>query len=117
MSRRRGRKRASVERVLTPAQERIVRREIAAGATRAEAAAAAGVAQKRVYRALHAELADLPAGRHGPRPGVEYPPQPEFVDIPVEEIYRRAAELRAERWGEDEAATRWNPRFCGPIDG
>lgn len=104
------------ERVLTVAQELAVRRAIRAGATRAEAAAAAGVAVKRVYKALHHELADLPPGKHGPRPGVEYPPQPEFVDIPVEEIYRRAAELRAERWTEDEAASRWNPRFCGPID-
>lgn len=112
MSRRR---RAAAERILTADEERIVRRAIANGATRAEAAAAAGVPVKRVYRALHAELADLPAGKHGPRPGVEYPPQPEFVDIPVEEIYRRAAELRAERWSEDERASRWNPRFT-PVD-
>ena len=102
-------------RELTLAQERIVRRAIRSGATRAEAAAAAGVAVKRVYRALHGELSDLPPGKHGPRPGVEYPPQPEFVDIPVEEIYRRAAELRAERWSAEEAAGRWNPRFV-PMD-
>lgn len=102
---------ASRERILTVAQERIVRRAIANGATRAEAAKAAGVPEKRVYRALHLELADLPPGRRGPRPGVEYPPQPEFVDITVDEIYRRAAELRAERWSDDEAAGRWNPRF------
>lgn len=108
-----GRRRA--DRVLTVAQERIVRRAIRAGATRAEAAAAAGVPAKRVYRALHAELSDLPPGRHGPRPGRVYPPQPEFVDIPVEEIYRRAAELRAERWSEDEKQSRWNPRFSGEI--
>jgi hypothetical protein len=103
------------ERVLTAAQERVVRRAIASGATRAEAAAAAGVAVKRVYRALHLELADLPPGRRGPRPGRVYPPQPEFVDIPLEEIYRRAAELRAERWSADEASGRWNPRFT-PLD-
>lgn len=108
MSRRR---RSAGVRVLTIAQERVVRRAIAKGATRAEAAAAAGVPVKRVYRALHAELLDLPPGKHGPRPGVEYPPQPEFVDIPVEEIYRRAAELRAERWSSDEQAGRWSPRF------
>lgn len=108
-------RRATRERVLTVAQERIVRRAIRGGATRAEAAAAAGVAVKRVYRALHAELADLPPGKHGPRPGVEYPPQPEFVDIPVDEIYRRAAELRRERWSEEEAAGRWNQRFV-PLD-
>lgn len=108
-----GRRRVrAADRVLTTAQERIVRKAIRSGATRAEAAAAAGVPVKRVYRALHAELSDLPPGKHGPRPGVEYPPQPEFVDIPVEEIYRRAAELRAERWSADEAATRWNPRFA-----
>ncbi len=104
------------ERMLTVAQERIVRRAIANGATRAQAAQAAGVPEKRVYRALHAELADLPPGQRGPRPGVEYPPQPEFVDIPLEEIYRRAAELRAERWSEDEAAGRWNPRFVPGDD-
>lgn len=113
MSRRR---RAAPERVLTADEERIVRRAIAGGATRAEAAAAAGVPVKRVYRALHSELRDLPPGKHGPRPGVEYPPQPEFVDIPVEEIYRRAAELRAERWSEDEQASRWNPRFTPSAD-
>lgn len=113
MSRRR---RPTRERILTADQERAVRRAIAKGATRAEAAASAGVPVKRVYRALHAELADLPPGKHGPRPGVEYPPQPEFVDIPVEEIYRRAAELRAERWSVDEAAGRWNPRFTPHDD-
>lgn len=114
MSRRRHRAR---ERILTAAEERIVRRAIAKGATRAEAAAAAGVPVKRIYRALHLELADLPPGKHGPRPGVEYPPQPEFVDIPVEEIYRRAAELRAERWSEDEQAGRWSPRFTPLPEG
>jgi len=103
------------ERVLTTAEERVVRKAIAGGATRAEAAEAAGVPVKRVYRALHLELSDLPPGKHGPRPGVEYPPQPEFVDIPVDEIYRRAAELRRERWSEDEAASRWNARFV-PFD-
>jgi hypothetical protein len=112
----RRRRLADGDRVLTAAQERIVRRAIAGGATRAEAAAAAGVPVKRVYRALHAELSDLPPGKHGPRPGVEYPPQPEFVDIPIDEIYRRAAELRAERWSEDETATRWNPRFVPLSD-
>lgn len=105
------RRRPKQARVLTIAQERIVRRAIARGATRAEAAKEAGVPEKRVYRALHSELSDLPPGKHGPRPGVEYPPQPEFVDIPVDEIYRRAAELRRERWSADEAASRWNPRF------
>lgn len=110
------RRRPKCERVLTVAQERIVRRAIARGATRAEAAKAAGVPEKRVYRALHLELADLPPGKHGPRPGVEYPPQPEFVDIPIDEIYRRAAELRRERWSEDEAAGRWNPRFIPGDD-
>lgn len=108
-------RRSRRERVLTADQERIAREAIANGATRHEAAAAAGVPVRRLYRALHGELADLPPGRHGPRPGVEYPPQPEFIDIPVEEIYRRAAELRAERWSEEEQAGRWNPRFCGPI--
>jgi hypothetical protein len=107
---------ANRERILTVAQERVVRKAIANGATRAEAAKAAGVPEKRVYRALHLELADLPPGQKGPRPGREYPPQPEFVDIPVDEIYRRAAELRRERWSEDEAAGRWNPRFIPGDD-
>ena len=111
----RRRRLADGDRILTAAQERVVRKAISNGATRAEAAAAAGVPVKRVYRALHSQLSDLPPGKHGPRPGVEYPPQPEFVDIPVDEIYRRAAELRAERWSEDEAAGRWNPRFV-PFD-
>jgi hypothetical protein len=101
-------------RYLTAAQERIVRREVARGATRVQAAKAAGVSEKRVYRALHAELADLPPGRRGPRPGREYPPQPEFIDVPIDVIYRRAAELREERWSEEERMGRWNARFVPP---
>lgn len=100
-------------RVLTDEEELIIRRELAGGATDAEAGKAAGVSDRKLYRARLFELADLPRNKRGPRPGRVYPPQPEFVDIPIEEIYRRAAELRAERWTEEEQAARWNPGFSG----
>lgn len=100
-------------RVLTDEEELIIRRELAGGATDAEAGKAAGVSDRKLYRARLFELSDLPRNKRGPRPGRVYPPQPEFVDITIEEIYRRAAELRAERWTEEERQSRWNPGFSG----
>lgn len=100
-------------RVLTRAEEATIRRELARGATDGEAGAAAGVSDRKLYKAREHELADLPRNKRGPRPGRVYPPQPEFVDIPVEEIYRRAAELRAQRWTPDEESQRWNAGFSG----
>jgi hypothetical protein len=98
-------------RVTTRAQERIIRREIKSGATRAEAAAAAGITERSLYRALHIELSDLPPGRHGHRPDREYPPPTAFVDIDQDEIARRAAAIRA-TWSEEREREAWNPRFC-----
>jgi hypothetical protein len=100
-------------RVLTETEERIVRRELDRGATDAEAQAAAGISARKLYDARRNELRDVPRQRRGPRPGREYPPQPEFVDLPIDEIYRRAAELRAERWSEEEHRERYNPGFSG----
>jgi hypothetical protein len=104
-------------RVLTAAEEATIRRELARGATDAEAGRAAGVSDRKLYRARECELADLPRNKRGPRPGRVYPPPPEFVDISVEEIYRRAAELRAERWTAEEESERWNAGFSGQAPG
>ena len=100
-------------RVLTPDQERAIRSALARGMTDREAAALAGVSSRRLYDARLLELRDVPRNKRGPRPGRVYSPLPDFVDIPVEEIYRRAAELRAERWTEEERQARWNPGFSG----
>lgn len=102
---------------LTRREEQAVRRAIARGATRREAAKAAGISVTLLYQALREQLVDVPPGKRGPRPGREYPSHPEFVEIPLEEIYRRAAELRETRWTEEERATRWNPRFSPPESG
>lgn len=101
------------KRVLTTREERIVRRELARGATDGEAGRAAGVSDRRLYEARKHELADIPRNKRGPRQDRVYEPAPDFVDIPVEEIYRRAAELRAERWTDEDHAQRWNPGFSG----
>jgi hypothetical protein len=107
---------ASRRRTLTRVEEATIRRELAAGASDEEAGRAAGVSARRFYAARLAELADLPRNKRGPRPGRVYEPHPDIEEIPVEEIYRRAAQLRAERWTEEEAAQRWNPGFSGPPD-
>lgn len=103
-------------RVLTAREEQVIRRELAAGATDREAGRAAGVSDRRLYEARKHELADIPRNKRGPRQDRVYGPAPEFVDIPVEEIYRRAAELRATRWTDEDHALRWNPGFsaAGP---
>lgn len=103
-------------RVLTRDEEATIRRALAAGSSDGEAGRAAGVSPRRLYAARLGELSDLPRNKRGPRPGRVYAPHPDLVEIPVEEIYRRAAELRAERWTEEEAAQRWNPGFSGPPD-
>lgn len=111
MARRRERRR-----VLTREEERIVRYHLARGATDREAHAAAGLSARRFYEARLHELGDVPRNKRGPRQDREYEPLPEFEDIPVEEIYRRAAELRAERWTEEERQARWNPGFSPSQD-
>jgi hypothetical protein len=103
----------SPRRILTVREERIVRRELARGATDGEAGRAAGVSDRRLYEARKYELADIPRNRRGPRQDRVYQPAPEFVDIPVDEIYRRAAELRAQRWTDEDHVQRWNPGFSG----
>lgn len=103
------------KRVLTRDEERIVRRAIARGATDYEASQEANVSARRLYSARRAELADLPRQKRGPRPDRVYGPAPELEEIPVEEIYRRAAELRAQ-WSEEERRLRWSPGFSGEPD-
>lgn len=103
---------ANRSRVLTRAEERIIRRALRNGATDREAGRAAGVSDRRLYEARLNELSDIPRNRRGPRQDRVYRPPPEFVDISVDEIYRRAAELRA-AWSEDERQARWNAGFSG----
>lgn len=98
-------------RLLTRDQERAIRRAIRAGATRREAAHAAGISEWRLYLALREQELDIPAKRRGPRVGTKYRPRTEFVDIPEAEIYARAAELRRERWTEADHETKWNKGF------
>lgn len=97
---------------LPPAQERAIRRALRGGATRDEAAAAAGITRSLLDTRLRDQLADVRVGRGrgGGRPteddGGDW-------DISVEEIYRRAAALRAE-WTPEEEAARYNSNFSGP---
>lgn len=107
----------SRKRTLTAREEQIIRRELRRGATDYEASCAAGVSARRLYEARRHELADIPRNKRGPRGDRTYDPCPEFVDIPVDEIYRRAAELRAARWTEQDYAIRWNPGFSGTGHG
>lgn len=109
MSRRR-------RRVLTPDEEATIRRELARGATDAQAGQAAGVSARKFYDARRGELRDLPRHKRGPRPGRKYPKPPDLEELPVEEIYRRAAALR-EQWTEEERQARWSPRFSQMPDG
>jgi hypothetical protein len=104
-------------RVLTRREEQIIRRELRNGSTDAEAGKAAGVSARKFYEARLHELLDVPRNSRGPRQDRVYEPAPEFEDIPIEEIYRRAAELRAERWTEEERQLRWNPQFSPIEDG
>lgn len=84
-------------RVLTPDEEASIRLAISRGATDAEAGRAAGVSAHRFYAARKAELADIPRHKRGPRPGRPYKRREEFLDLPIDEIYRRAFEIRAAR--------------------
>lgn len=93
-------------RVITREQERAVRRAVRQGATRREAAAAAGISEWRLYKALREQLVDLPPKRRGPAVGTKYRPRTEFVDLPQDEIYRRAAELRRERWTDEDTTAK-----------
>lgn len=103
--------------ILTKAQQRAVRRAVRLGATRREAAAEAGISEWRLYCAIREQLVDLPPKRRGPRVGTRYRERTEFVDIPQDEIYRRAAALRAERWTEGDHEVKWNKGFTPGIYG
>jgi hypothetical protein len=105
----------TLRRILTRRQEQIIRKALRSGATDGEAGKAAGVSDRKLYEARLYELRDVPRNRRGPRQDRVYEPAPDFEDLPVEEIYRRAAELRATRWTEEERQARWNVHFS-PID-
>lgn len=83
--------------LLTPEQELAVRRAIANGATRDEAAAAAGITPARLWARLRDQLKDVRVGRGRRRKGPA-PPDPTPQEIAI-----RMAECRAkwtpERWG------------------
>lgn len=102
-------------RPLTKREVRTIRAALRRGATRQEAACAAGVSVWRLYKARSQQLPDVPKGKPGPRPDREYPEPPEFIDISPEEIAIRAAEVRA-TWSEDEKASRWNAKYCPQDD-
>lgn len=91
-----------------------MRAVIAAGGTDLAACRAAKVSARRLYAAREAELADLPRNRRGPPVGVRRRLS-EWLDIPQEEIYRRARELRETWWTEEERARRFNPRFSAML--
>lgn len=100
--------------LLSPEQERTIRRAWAAGATAAEAAELAGIPVGRIRQRLQDQLRDLPRrGRGVGSSRRSAPPSPE-------EIAYRAALVRL-RWPED----RWlgrdanqdpDSRQPGPID-
>lgn len=81
--------------LLTAVQESTVRRAIADGYTRDEAAALAGITPARLWARLRDQLADVRVGRG--RRGKRR----EFVDPTEAEIAARAAEIRA-RWTPEE---------------
>ena len=92
----RGRVHGSLPKLLSPSQERAVREAWAAGATRDEAAWAAGVPPARIRRRLGDQLRDLP------RRGRGFPSRPRFAPLTESEIAERAAALRRgemlDRW-------------------
>jgi hypothetical protein len=92
----RGRVHGSLPKLLSPSQERTVREAWAAGATRDQAAWAAGVPPARIRRRLDDQLRDLP------RRGRGFPGRPRFAPVTESEIAERAAALRRgeplDRW-------------------
>lgn len=94
---------------LSRPQEMQVRRLLAGGATQAQAAAAVGITRRRLCERLRDQLADVRVGRGRGGGGGK------FEDLPVEEIYARAAALR-ETWTPERLAEAWNPAWR-PLDG
>ncbi len=89
-------------RVLTPEQEKAVRLAISRGATDAEAGRVAGISARKFYAARLAELSDIPRHKRGPRQDRTYEEPKEILDMPIDEIYRRAAMIRAARTSDRE---------------
>lgn len=88
---------------LTPDQEAAVRRALADGATRDQAAAIAGITRRMLDTRLRDQLADVRVGRgrgggHWQRAGQKRPPTPQEI--------RWAAALVRESW----APERWGVR-------
>jgi hypothetical protein len=92
---------------LSHAEEIAVRRAIAGGATRDEAAAAAGITPARLWTRLRDQLSDVRVGRGRRERGVR-PPDPT-----PEEIVERAREVR-ERWSQ-ERRREASMFFNGPV--
>jgi hypothetical protein len=84
----------------------VIREAMAAGSTRDEAAAAAGISRSQLERRLLDQLRDLRVGqgRRGRRRGPSVDPTPE-------EIRQRAALVR-QTWTAD----RWGLRAPDPLD-
>ncbi len=101
---RKGRLSGCLKTLLTRSQERAVRQAWRAGATRDEAARAAGVSVGLIRQRLEDQLRDLPRrgrGRGGKR-GRRH------EDPTLEEIYgTRTAEIQA-RWSDEERDAKWH---------
>lgn len=95
---------ADRRRLLSPEQEQTVRREIAAGATWAEAALAAGVAYRRIQERKRDQLRDLRTGqgKRGGRGRAVRDPTPEEIAIATAALRRR---WTPDRWGVHEPDT------------
>lgn len=95
---------------LTPLEEEIIRTHIAGGATRDEAASAAGVSTSVMTCRLCDQLKDLRTGQG--RRGL---PRQDVPDPTPEQIAERAASIRA-GWTELEWSLRRVGIFNGPVD-
>lgn len=111
-----GRLRGSTRRRLSRDEVRFVRRSIRDGVLRYEVAELLGVGVRTLYDLIRDQVPELGRGRTGPRPGHAQRQRDEFPELPVEEIYRRAAEIR-KAWTPEREREAWSPSFGGPIEG
>jgi hypothetical protein len=97
-------------RLLTPEQEAAVRAAWASGATRDEAARAAGITVDLLLIRLKDQLADLP--RRG-RGGLHRRPTPDPTE---EEIWGRLTAEIQDKWTDEERAAAWNGSRREPVE-
>jgi len=97
----------SAKRPLTPREERTLREALVSGATRVEAAAAAGITRQLLDTRLRDQLADVRVGQ-GRREQRRV-----YVDPTPEEIEKRKLEVQALWTDADREERRLN--FSGPL--